>query len=153
MRKSEPEGQSMRPRPACELQESSHGLHGSHTGSRSPRKTVAAEGEVWLNAVHHVVEAGKVHGLLAVAPRLVWIGMDLDQQAIGAGGNGDAGKCRNKLAMARRMAGVGDDGEVRDLLEQRNGGHIECVARCRFKGADAALAENDVRVAVVQDQL
>ena len=42
---------------------------------------------------------------------------------------------------------------MRDLLEQRDRGYIKGVAHRGFKGADAALAEDDVGVAVVEDEL
>ena len=65
----------------------------------------------------------------------------------------DTRQGRNQVAMAGGVAGVGDDGQVRDLLEQRNGGYVEGVARGCFKGANAALAENDVGVAVIENNL
>jgi hypothetical protein len=55
--------------------------------------------------------------------------------------------------MPCRVAGIGDHGQMRDLLEQSNPGHIERVPHRRLEGADAALAEDDVGVSIVENQL
>lgn len=63
-----------------------------------------------------------------------------------------AGRQRlHQFVVPRCMARIGDHRMVRDLLEERNAGGIEGVAHCCLKGADAAFAEDDVGVAVVQN--
>ena len=99
------------------------------------------------------VELGEIKRLLAIAPCLVRIRVHLDQHAIGAGGNCNTRQCRHQFAMPGCVAWIGNDGKVRNLLEQRNGGRIESVPRGGFKSADAALAKDHVGVAVIEDAL
>ena len=61
-----------------------------------------------LKRGHHGVEFCEIQRLVAVAPCLVGIGMHLDHQPIRAGGNADARQRRNQIAMAARMAWVGN---------------------------------------------
>ena len=79
--------------------------------------------------------------------------MHLDQKAIRAGGDSDPRQRRNQFAMPGRVAGIGDHRQVRNLLEQRDSSGIEGIAHRGFKGADAALAQNDVGVAVAPESL
>ena len=46
---------------------------------------------------------------------------------------------------------VGDDRQVGEFVDDRDGGDVERVARVGLEGADAALAEDDVVVAAGQD--
>ena len=55
--------------------------------------------------------------------------------------------------MSGAMARVGDDRQVAHALDQRNGAQVERVARGGLEGADAALAQDDVRIALVHDVL
>ena len=79
--------------------------------------------------------------------------MHLHDQAIGLGGYGNARQRRHQFAMPRRMAGIGNHRKMRYLLEQRNGRNVEGIAGCRLKGANAALAEDDIRIAIVEQHL
>ena len=51
------------------------------------------------------------------------------------------------------MARVGDDGQVAQVMQHRHGVEVERVARARLIRADAALAQNDVGVALAHDVL
>ena len=51
------------------------------------------------------------------------------------------------------MARVGDDRQMREMLDRRNRTDVECVARVRLVGADAALAEDDIGVPLIHDVL
>ena len=79
--------------------------------------------------------------------------MDLDLQAVGtAGGRGE----RHGLNVARvagGVAGIGDDGQVRQVVQHRHGVEVEGVAGAGLEGADAALAQDDVVVALAHDVL
>ena len=51
------------------------------------------------------------------------------------------------------MAGVGDDGQVRQVVQHRHGVEVEGVAGAGLEGADAALAQDNVVVALAHDVL
>ena len=59
----------------------------------------------------------------------------------------------HQRAAAGRVARVDDHREVRELLEHRHGGEVEREAVGRLERADAALAEQHVRVALLEDVL
>ena len=79
--------------------------------------------------------------------------MDLDLQAVGtAGGRGERHGL-NVAGVAGGVAGVGDDGQVRQVVQHRHGVEVEGVAGAGLEGADAALAQDDVVVALAHDVL
>ena len=51
------------------------------------------------------------------------------------------------------MAGVGEDRQAGEALRQGHGRQVEGVAGQGLKGADAALTEDDVGIALRQDVL
>ena len=55
--------------------------------------------------------------------------------------------------MACRVRGVHHDGQVREAVEERDDAEVERVAQRRLERADAALAEDDVRIAGGHDVL
>src|SRR6266545_1817360 len=61
------------------------------------------------------LEAREVERLRAVGERMVGIGMNLDHEAVGAGGQRGQGHGGNIFALARAVAGVDEDGQVREL--------------------------------------
>jgi hypothetical protein len=77
--------------------------------------------------------------------------MHFHQQTIGADGDGGARKRRNQAALTGGVAGVKNYRQVRKLVEGRDGGDVAGVAGGRFKGADSALAQDDVGIAVRHD--
>src|SRR5437870_4948316 len=77
--------------------------------------------------------------------------VDFEQQTVRARGNRRAGHGRNLVAPAGPVRRVGQNGQVRKLLDYGNSGDIQSVARGRFKGADSALAEDHVVVAAGHD--
>ena len=79
--------------------------------------------------------------------------MDLDLQAVGtAGGRGERHGL-NVAGVAGGVAGVGDDGQVRQVVQHRHGVEVEGIAGAGLEGADAALAQDDVVVALAHDVL
>ena len=79
--------------------------------------------------------------------------MDLDLQAVGtAGGRGERHGL-NVAGVAGGVAGVGDDGQVRQVVQHWHGVEVEGVAGAGLEGADAALAQDDVVVALAHDVL
>ena len=74
--------------------------------------------------------------------------MDLDHGTIGA----DCDRCthqwRNQGALACCVRRIEDHGQVRQLVKHRHRVDVEGVAGSRLEGANAALAEKYIRVAV-----
>ena len=64
-----------------------------------------------------------------------------------AGGRGERHGL-NVAGVAGGVAGVGDDGQVRQVVQHRHGVEVEGVAGAGLEGADAALAQDDVVVAL-----
>ena len=79
--------------------------------------------------------------------------MDFDHQAVGTGGDSGLGQLRHHPCVAAGVAGVYDDGQVGHLVEHDHAGEVEGVAHTGLKGADAALAEDDVLIALGHDVL
>ena len=103
--------------------------------------------------VHERAEVLEAQALVAVGPRVGRIGMDLDDQAVGADGGARQGHRRNERSVAGAVAGVDHDRQVRPGAEDRHGRQVERVAGRGLEGADAALAQDHVRVAGRQDVL
>ena len=79
--------------------------------------------------------------------------MHFDDQAVGADRHPGARERGNQAALARRMAGIENHRQVRQLVQHRYRRDVAGVARGGFEGADAALAQNHVGVAVRHDVL
>ena len=79
--------------------------------------------------------------------------MDLDDQAVGADGGARQGHRRNEGPMPGAVARVDDDRQVRPGAQDGHRREVERVARRGLEGADAALAQDDVRVAGGEDVL
>jgi hypothetical protein len=69
------------------------------------------------------------------------------------GGNGGAGHGQHAVATAGAVAGVDQDGQVAEALDRGNDAEVEGVAGVIGKGAHAALAEDDLVVALAHDVL
>ena len=68
--------------------------------------------------------------------------MHLDEEAIGPGGHGGLGHGPHQLPFARAVAGVNDDGQVGQPLEDGHGVDVQSVAGVLLEGADAPLAKH-----------
>ena len=77
--------------------------------------------------------------------------MDLDFEAVGTGGNRRERHGGNVAGVARGVARVGHDRQVREVVEDGHGVEVKGVARAGLKGADAALAEDHVVIALAHD--
>src|ERR1019366_3071461 len=89
----------------------------------------------------------------AIGKRMLRIVVHLEEQAIGARRNRRPSHGRNFVAASRAMRWVGNNGKVREFLDNRDRGDIERVARIGLKCTDAALAKNHVVVAASHDVL
>ncbi len=94
-----------------------------------------------------------VDGLRAVGERLLRLVVHFDDDAVGAGGDGGAGHGQHVVALAGAVAGVDEDGQVAEALHGGNDAEVERVAGVIGKGAHAALAEDDLVVALAHDVL
>ena len=77
--------------------------------------------------------------------------MDFDQQRISARRHCRLCQRRHHVAAACGVARVGDDRQVRQLLEHRDGRNIESISQISVKRADAALTQNDIMIAARHD--
>ena len=100
---------------------------------------------------HQGVELLRVERLRAVAERGLGVVVDLDDQAVRAGADGCLGQGGHQRVNPSGMAGVHNNGKMAHLLHQRNRGDVQCIAGGCLKGADAALAEDDIGVPRSQD--
>ena len=79
--------------------------------------------------------------------------MDFHFQAVGTGGHSRDHHGLHQVGFAGGVAGVYDDRQVSLLVDDGHSGEVQRVAGVLFKGADAALAEDDVLVAAGHDVL
>ena len=78
----------------------------------------------------------------------------LDDDAVGARrGRGQRERLDQRRARPAAWLGIDDHRQVRELLEHRHGGEVEREAGGGLEGADAALAEHHVRIALREDVL
>src|SRR5437868_1056448 len=74
--------------------------------------------------------------------------MDLDQQAVGPGGNRGQGHWSDEIAATCTLAGIRDNWQVREMFDERNGTDVHSVARDLLEGADTALTKDDIAIAL-----
>src|SRR5215207_679517 len=98
-------------------------------------------------------EVVRVERLRAVADSLLGARVDLDDDAVGAGRGRRQRQRLYQRALARRVARVDHDRQVRQLAQHRHGHQVEREAVARLVGADAALAEHHLLVALLEDVL
>ena len=92
-------------------------------------------------------------GLDAVGKGFFGLVMDFDEEAIGANGDGGAGKRENFVALAGTVRGIDEDGEVAAFFDGGNDRQVQGVAGEIGEGAHAAFAEHHVVVAFGKDVL
>src|ERR1019366_8797817 len=103
-----------------------------------------------LQLTHQLFELLGPQRLRPVGERAVGIGMDFDHQAVGAGGYGGPRHGSHDVAAAGGVRRGGENRQVGQVLDPRDGGEIQGIARVGFEGADAAFAENNVVIAAGQ---
>ena len=81
------------------------------------------------------------------------IGVDLDHQPVRTGGERSSSHRRDQRSVAGGVRRIDDHRQVRERLDHGHRAEVERVARGGLEGADAALAEHHVRVAVGHDVL
>ena len=84
--------------------------------------------------------------LSAIASGLVGVMMDFDDQSIGSGGDRGPRHRQHLVAPPGPVRRIGNDRQMGKLLHDRNRRDVHRVSRVGFKGADAALAKDDVVV-------
>jgi hypothetical protein len=109
------------------------------------------EFDVGLEFFHHAGELTEFEGLCAVADGFFRGGVRFDDQTVSADGDGGARYGGHEAAFSRGVAGIEDDGKVREFVEYGNSGNVTGVARGGLEGADAAFAEDHFGVAMRGD--
>ena len=94
-----------------------------------------------------------VKTLRAVGKGMVRVVVNLDHQGVRARGNGGPGHGAHFFANARGVAGIDQHRQMGEFFQHGNGRQIQGVAGIGFKGADAALAQNDPVVSLGHDVL
>ena len=79
--------------------------------------------------------------------------MGLDHQAVRTDCHGGLCQCGHHKGDAGSVARVDHDRQMGHLFQHRHGGNIQRVAHARLKGADAALTQHDIGVALGHDVL
>ncbi len=72
--------------------------------------------------LHRSSNCWKVERLVAVAQGRLGVGMDFDDQPVGAGGDGGGGHPRHQVRVARAVARIDHDRQVRALVQIRHRG-------------------------------
>lgn len=103
------------------------------------------------HAVHQVVIVFRRQGLRAVGKGLGRVRVHFHDEAVGTAGDGGEGHRLDEAPFAGAVARVHDNRQMRKVLDGGDGGKVEGVPRIGLVGADAALTEDDVRIAFVQD--
>ena len=101
--------------------------------------------------IHQFRELIGKERLRAIRKCLIRIVMDFDQQRICSRRQRCPRHGRHFVAQSGAVRRIGSHGQVRQLLDDRNSGNIQRVARVGFESADAALAQNHVVVSARHD--
>src|SRR5215211_3060279 len=127
---------------------------------RTAIRTCSDRGELLAGQLRRRLELAQVGGevvrverLRAVADGLLGGGMDLDDYAVGAGRGRRERERLHERALPGRVARVDHDRQVGQLAKHRHRHQVEREALTRLVGADAALAEHHVLVALLEDVL
>ena len=89
--------------------------------------------------------------LLPVAERFRGVGVNFNDEAVRPDGRRSAAEDLDQIGASAALAGIDDDRQVCFLFGDGHGRQVEGVARVILERADAALAENDIRVTVGEE--
>ncbi len=106
-----------------------------------------------LDELEVVRELVGVERLRPVADRGLRVRVDLHDDPVGAHRGGCQRQRQHEVAPPGGVARVDDDRQVRELLEHRHRRQVERVAVGGLERADPALAQQHVRVALLEDVL
>ena len=101
------------------------------------------------------ISSESIAGVMDWAPSegVLGVGVAFDDQAVGPGGDGGPAHGRHEVRVAGAVRGVDHHRQVRHFVQGRHGRQRQRVADVFLEGADAALAEDDLLVAGVDDVL
>src|SRR5579875_4004568 len=117
------------------------------------RQPPAHDGGNLFKVVHHRGELFRVDRLRAVGESNFRTMMHLDHHAVSAAGHGGAGHGQYAVAPAGAVAWVDKNREMADALERRNNAEVQRVARMVAERAHAALAQNNLVIALAHHVL
>src|SRR5271157_1995623 len=103
------------------------------------------------NLSHQVLEVWMVEALLPVRQGHGGIGMDLHDDPVRARGQGGKGGRGNVVPVPHGVAGIHEDRQVAEPLDDGHGCDVQRVAGLGLECPDAPLAQNDVGVAPLHD--
>src|SRR3989337_439809 len=89
---------------------------------------------------HQLGKPLRLQGLPAIGERFSGVGVDFDDQALRAGGNGCPGDGDDELPIPGAMAGIEDHRQVGEGFQNRHGVDVGSVASSCLESADAPLA-------------
>ena len=89
------------------------------------RELAADRGGEYRNLPHQLVERVRCQGLDSVGASLLRIGVDLDEQPVGAGGDRGQGQRGDEVGPARCVTRIDENREVRLRLEHRDRRDVE----------------------------
>ena len=104
------------------------------------------EGTDGLDAPHRVREHRRRLALDAVALGMRGVVVDLDDEAVGSDGCRRDGDGLHEMGVSGGMGRVDDDGQMCQAVEDRDHSEVKGVPHRGLEGADAPLAEDDIRV-------
>src|SRR5215216_2647835 len=123
------------------------------TRSSNRRELLAGQLRRRLELAQVGGEVVRVERLRAVADRLLRAWVDLDDDAVGSRRRRGERQRLHEGALPRRVARVDHDRQVGQLAKDGHGHQVEREAVGRLVGADAALAEHHLLVALLQHVL
>src|SRR5208337_1324533 len=103
--------------------------------------------------IHELPEGGRRDRLGAVADGVFWIVVNLENQGVGAGGDGGPGHRDDQLRFAGAVRRIDDDRQVTLVVQIGHRGQWQGEPGVILVGADAPLAEHDVGIAPIEDVL
>src|SRR3954447_2546989 len=124
---------------------------GMGSSRSSSGEALAEQAGVGGDVARVVGEPGRLERLRAVAERGLGVLVDLDDDPVRADGGGRARQRLDEAAVAGGVARVDDHRQVRVELQPRHGAEVEREAGGGLERADAALAEHDRLVSLLED--
>src|SRR5690606_3838814 len=142
-RSASPSEPPIRPRPAIWTVQSSSALDMLRYRLRAWRALAPDNRRKLAQLRHQRREALRLERLLPIGLREFRLQVHLEDHAIRPGGDRAHRHALDVFPLADRVAGVRDDRQVRDVLENRDRVEVERVARVRLERADTTLAQHD----------
>ena len=103
------------------------------------------------NTRHELLEVIEGERLSTIFEGVFWAGVNLDHQPISTGSHCGHGHGGNQMPFTGTMAGVGNNGQVAQLLDNGDSTYIHGISGKGFECPDASLAEHHLAIALGKD--